>query len=50
MLPRGSKVKEVPHLMTGFDGHEDHLVRILSDTDVEVDNLQRLIADSSPNT
>jgi len=43
-LPPGTKVKAVPYLATGFDGHEDRLVRILSDTDVEVDNLQRLVA------
>ena len=49
-LPPGSKVKEVPYLMTGFDGHEGRLVRILSDTDVEVDNLQRLVAIAPPTS
>lgn len=49
-LPRGSKVKEVPYLMTGYDGHEDRLGRLLSDTDVEVDNLQRLVAIAPPTS
>jgi hypothetical protein len=47
-LPPGTKVRGVPYLMTGFDGHEDRLVRILSDTDDEVDNLQRLVAVTTP--
>ncbi|HVC48306.1 MAG TPA: hypothetical protein VND90_13770 [Terracidiphilus sp.] len=47
-LPRGSKVKKLPYLMTGLDGHEGRLARILSETDGEVDNLQRLVAIAPP--
>jgi len=50
LLPRGAKVKELPYLMTGFDGHEGRIPRILSDTDMEVDNLQRLAAIALPTS
>jgi hypothetical protein len=50
-LPSGQK-KQLggTGLVPGFDGSQDRTVRLLGETDVEVDNLSRLVAKASPTS